>query len=73
MTQLLDLDDNDDPRSRKFVYKNVVYTVTASDPFGHWHIKIEGKKTPVTLAGAYTSFQEAERAIHSYGPTTNSK
>lgn len=38
----------------------------ARDPFGFVYINFDKGSTPATLAGAYTSFTEANRAVSAY-------
>lgn len=40
--------------------------VIREDPFGFWYISYTKGNIPETLKGAYTSFDEAKKAIDSY-------
>lgn len=52
-------------RSREIEVSGRKFTVTASDPYGHWSISQEGR-LPDFLAGTYTSLSEAEKRINAY-------
>lgn len=67
MNEDFDVVDNTPSRTKEFTYNDVIYVLTANDPYGMWTISSKrGSSVSASLQGQFTSFSEAEKAIVKY-------
>jgi len=69
-----DIVDNTPSRTKEFTHNDVIYVLTANDPYGMWTISSKrGSSVSPTLQGQFTSFSEAEKAIVRYHSAAGAK
>jgi len=61
-----DFGSNDALTDRTFNVGDNVIHVRRLDPYGFWHCSYERGPVPEVLSGAYTSFDQAEKAVLGY-------
>lgn len=58
--------ENDASLDRTYQIDNNVLHVKKEDPYGFWFCHYEKGPVPEILSGAYTSFEQADRAVRYY-------
>lgn len=59
--------DKDMARKRVLELSNgKTIQVEAQDPYGLWHITYPQGRTPIKLSGAYTSYEDAKKALQTF-------
>ena len=59
-----DIVDTTPSRTKEFTHNDVIYVLTANDPYGMWTISSKrGSSVSLTLQGQFTSFSEAEKQL----------